>query len=220
MKRRCLGTCFVSASLLLCAGCSELLSKPAVQPSYYALDSLPTTASTAAAGVLSVRSPAPTLIIDPPSAAPGYDSTHMIYTRGSHSRAYFSHNEWVDRPARMFAPLLVAAIERGGAFRAVVPPASVAVGDFRLDTQIVRLEQDFSHQPSQVHLTLRAYLLDEATHRVIAWREFNQTVPAVSDDPYGGVVAANRAAQRVLEGVVGFCAEAIGSWQPPAPQAP
>jgi hypothetical protein len=93
----------------------------------------------------------------------------------------------------MLAPLIVAAIENGGAFRAVVLTPSVAAGDRRLDTEIMRLEQNFVDQPSRVRFMLRAYVVDDATRRVIAWREFDETVAATSEDPHGGVIAANRA---------------------------
>jgi len=59
-----------------------------------------------------------------------------------------------------------------------------------------------------VRFTLRAYLLDSTTRRVVAWREFDETVVSDSDDPYGGVVAANRAVQAVMHGLADFCAEA------------
>jgi cholesterol transport system auxiliary component len=55
---------------------------------------------------------------------------------------------------------------------------------------------------------LRAYVMDNATRRVLAWREFDETVPAASEDPYGGVIAANRVAQLVLARLAAFCAEA------------
>jgi cholesterol transport system auxiliary component len=59
-----------------------------------------------------------------------------------------------------------------------------------------------------VRFTLRAYIVDNTTRRVLAWREFDETVPAASEDPYGGVVAANSAVQTVLENLSAFCAEA------------
>jgi cholesterol transport system auxiliary component len=68
----------------------------------------------------------------------------------------------------------------------------------------VRLQQDFASQPSRVHFTLRAHLVDSATRRVLAWRVFDESVAAATDDPYGGVVAANRAVQTVLEQLAGF----------------
>ena len=99
----------------------------------------------------------------------------------------------------MLGPLMVASIEQTGAFRAVVMTPGSAGGELRLDTEIVRLQQDFQTPPSRVHFTLRAYLVEEKTRKVVAWRTFEAQVPASSDDPRAGVVAANRAVQTVLE---------------------
>jgi cholesterol transport system auxiliary component len=222
MNRRCIARLSWSGAaglaLTLNAGCGALFPKAAVHPSFYTLDSTPAAPHAATGNVSRVLRAAPTLVINLPSAASGFDSTHIIYARGSHTHEYFSHSEWVDTPARMLAPLMVAAIENGGAFRAVVLAPSVAAGDLRLDTEIMRLEQDFIDQPSGVRFTLRTYVVDDATRRVIAWREFDETVAAASEDPYGGVVAANRAVQIVLEKLASFCAEAAESWQPPIPK--
>ena len=59
-----------------------------------------------------------------------------------------------------------------------------------------------------MHFTLRAYLLNDKTRRVLAWREFDVTEAAASENPYGGVLAANRAAQTLLDQLAQFCAEA------------
>jgi cholesterol transport system auxiliary component len=155
----------------------------------------------------------PTLIVNPPHAAAGFDSPHIMYVREAHKLEYFAHNEWVDPPARMLAPLLVAAIDNTGAFRAVVLAPSVAAGDLRLDTEIIRLQQEFGTQPSRVRFTLRAYLVEDKSRRVLAWREFEAAVPAASENPYGGVVAANGAVQSVLDDLAAFCAGAVRAWK-------
>ncbi len=190
------------ASLMALGACGTLRPVATPPPAFYALDgprgSAPAEAPAAA----------PTLIVNPPHAAAGFDSQRIIYLREAHKLEYFAHSEWVDPPARMLAPLLVAAIDSTGAFRAVVPTPSAAAGDLRLDTEVVRLQHEFLTQPSRVRFTLRAHLVDDKTRRVLAWREFDTAVPAASEDPYGGVMAANRAVQNVLENLAAFCAEA------------
>ena len=47
---------------------------------------------------------------------------------------------------------------------------------------------------------------DTTTRRVIAWREFDETAPAATDDPVGGAAAAQQATQRVLAALSAFCA--------------
>lgn len=196
--------------LALTAGCSMLNPKATPEPTFYSLDSVPGTAPVTA------PTAALTLIINPPQAAAGFDSTRIIYLREPHKLEYYAHNEWVDTPAWMLEPLILAAIENNGVFHAVVVTPSAATGDLRLDTEIIRLQHDFGAEPSHVRFTLRAYIVDNTTRRVLAWQEFDATVAAASEDPYGGVIAANRAVQTVLEQLARFCTTAAGNWKSPA----
>jgi cholesterol transport system auxiliary component len=200
----------------LTGGCGAFGPTTTPQPSFYSLDSVRIQTLAPVRAQSTASQTAPTLIVNPPHAATGFDSQRIIYVRKAHKLEYFAHNEWVDTPARMIAPLIVAAVENSGAFRAVVLTPSAAAGDLRLDAEIVRLQHDFASEPSRVRFTLRAYIVDNTTRRVLAAREFDETVAAASEDPYGGVVAANRAVQTVLERVADFCKEAAGGWQPPA----
>ncbi len=207
--------------LTLAAGCAGLLPKPAAQPSFYSLDGARTGQATAMrTQAQTLPGNAPTLIVNPTHAAAGFDSQRIIYVQDAHKLDYFARSEWIDTPARMLSPLIVAAIENSGAFRAVVQTPSPAAGDIRLDTGILRLQHNFDASPSRVRFILRAYLVDNATRRVLASREFDETIAAASEDPYGGVVAANRAVQSVLEQLARFCAETAAAWQPPAAGQP
>jgi len=201
--------------MLVGGGCGVLSPTNTPQPSFYSLDSAKVEARDSIN--LPRRTPttgiaAPTLIVNPPHAASGFDSQRIIYTRQAHNLEYFAHSEWVDTPARMIAPLIVAALENSGSFRAVVLTPSAAAGDFRLDTEITRLQHDFSGPASNVRFTLRAYLVDNKTRQVLAWREFDETVAVASESPYGGVVAANRAVQTVLDKLSSFCTDVAGNW--------
>ncbi|HEY8905814.1 MAG TPA: ABC-type transport auxiliary lipoprotein family protein [Rhodoferax sp.] len=191
-------------AMLTLTACSAL-RPPAPQPTaFYSLDrqssqSVPPTQGMAAQSLL-------TLIVNPPQAVSGFDSQRIMYVREDHKLEYFAHSEWVDPPARMLGPLLVAAIDKVGAFGTVVlTPASVS-GELRLDTQILRLQQNFQTSPSRVQFTLRAYLTDEKTRVVLAWREFSAEATASSDNAQGGVNAANRVVQDVLALLAQFLA--------------
>jgi cholesterol transport system auxiliary component len=77
-----------------------------------------------------------------------------------------------------------------------------------LETELIRLWHDFATRPSRVQLTLRARLIDLRGKRVLAVKQFDDTETVASDDAYGGVAAANRATQRVLEQLADFCVNA------------
>ena len=198
-------------ALALLCGCGALNPAASPPPTTYTLTGgAPNPAPQANAKPPSAAS-GPTLIVSAPHAAPGFDSPHMMYVRQVDKLEYFAHNQWADTPARMLGPLIVTAVERSGAFRAVVQTPSPAGGELRLDTEVRRLQHEFMDKPSRVRFTLRAYLVDNATRRVIATREFEATVPAASENPQGGATAANSAVQTVLENLAAFCAETARS---------
>jgi len=203
--------CRLGATALLCAltgGCSTLRPNAPLPPLSYSLDSVQTAPpATTRSAAISPKA-APTLIVSSPHAASGFDSQRIIYVREAHRLEYYARSEWVDTPARMLAPLIVAALENSRSFRAVVLTPSAATGDLRLDTEIIRLQHELGSQPSRERLTLRAYLVDNTTRRVLASREFDESVAVASEDPYGAVMAANRVVQTVLEQLAGFCSEA------------
>ena len=202
-----------SLAVTLGCGCAALNPTTAPHPNYHSLDNAAAEAESPARA--STSGAAPTLVVSPPYAAAGFDSQRILYVRRAYTLEYYAHNEWVDTPARMLAPLIVAAAARSGAFGAVVPTPSIASGDLRLDTEVRRLQHEFLGSPSRVRFTLRATILDIATRRVIATREFEAVAAAPSEDPYGGVVAANLAVRNVLASLADFCASAAQNWRPP-----
>lgn len=189
---------FIAVALL--AACAAVQPPEADHASTYVLEAMP------AAGA-----PRPkrdlVLELSVPRARPGFDTPLMAYTQRTNALEYFAKNRWADTPARMLAPLLVQALDHSGGFRAVVQEPSLAAAELRLDTELVRLQQDFSARPSRVRFTVRAQLIDVGARRVLASAEFDETEVAPSDDPYGGVIAANRALGRLLERLAEFCAE-------------
>jgi cholesterol transport system auxiliary component len=110
---------------------------------------------------------------------------------------------------------MVRALQDTQAFRAVLLAPTSGGGALRLETELVRLQQDFNAQPSAVRLTLRAVLIDTATRRVIATQVFDATAAASRDDPVAGVAAAQQVTQRVL----GELATACAAWVRAAPVA-
>jgi cholesterol transport system auxiliary component len=201
MKRMRAG--ILAVGLALTAGCGGLQPVKNDAPNSYVLQ--------AQFQSVAAAHGAPVLLVARPRAHPGFESPRMAYVRKPFELEYFSRNRWVDSPEKMLTPLLVQAFEASGAFGAVSQSAGVVTAQLRLDSEIVRLQQEFTAAPSRVRFTLRAQLIDVAGRRILATREFDVTENAASDDPSGGVVAANQAVQRALsEAAVFFAAQARG----------
>ena len=222
------------AALVLAAGltgCGSLLPATPAPPELYALDGgtgllrgappAPTPLLSPAASTGATRS-GTTLVVDTPRAAPGYDSSKLIYVREPHRLEAYAYSQWVDPPAKMLQPLIASAIERSGIFRAVVSSPSSASGDWRLGVELLRLQHEFTSKPSRAHLTLRVHLVNATSRAVVASRDIDVDATAASEDPYGGIVAANRAVAQALDQLTAFVASALppdGGLTAPAPLA-
>lgn len=184
------------ASAMLLAGCTGLQAPQVENPQLYVLDArVPVKAAQTKRDLV--------LAVSMPRARPGFDTPRMAYIRQPHQLDYFVTHRWADMPSHMLGPLLAQALEPG--FRAIVQSPGLVPANIRLDTELVRLQQDFETKPSRIQLTLRAQLIDVAGKRVIAVKLFDETENAASDDAYGGVIAANRVLQRVLVQLADFC---------------
>jgi cholesterol transport system auxiliary component len=146
------------------------------------------------------------LTVSPPRAAPGYDTTRMAFVRQPHLLEYFAKNRWAETPAKMLSPLLVRALELRTGFKAITSADGMVKGDVRLDTEITLLQQEFTTSPSRLHMKLRVQLIEQASYRVLATQVFDVVEAAPTDDPYGGVIAANRMLPMLLGQIANFAA--------------
>jgi len=191
------------AIALLLGGCSALPPPKVTDTHFYTLDANPAPHSANNSGQQKNHQ---VLAISMPGARPGYDTPQIAYQRRTLELEYFATQRWADTPAKMLRPLLAQTL--APIFKAVVPTPGSIPADLGLDTELVRLQQDFSVQPSRIQLSLRVQLIDLKDKHVISEKQFDETETAPSDDAYGGVVAANRALQRILEQLAEFCRNA------------
>ncbi len=192
---------------MLLAGCTGLHAPQVESPNIYLLDAQTPVRTAQIKRDL-------VLAVSTPRAWPGYDTAQMAcHFRQPHELDYFAANRWADTPARMLEPLLMQALEQTRSFRAVVRSPGLVPANIRLDTELVRLQQDFGTRPSKVRITLRAQLIDVTDKRVLAVKVFDETDNAVSDNAYGGVLTANRLLQRVLDQLSDFCISESASQQ-------
>jgi cholesterol transport system auxiliary component len=139
------------------------------------------------------------LLITAPTAAPGYQSANMIYTQRPFELRSFVQNRWAAPPAEMLAPLLIQNLQSSGCFSAAVAPPFLGKANLILDTKLLLLQQEFSGDKSQVRLALQFILTNYITGQVVKSQRIEVKVPATENNPYAGVIAANKAASNALE---------------------
>ncbi len=146
----------------------------------------------------------PVLLVSQPQAEPGFETPRMVYVKRAYELEYYAVNQWADTPVHMFTTLLVQALNQSGTWRAVVPLPTSVHGDYRLDTYGFLIQQEFVQQPSRVRVMVQTQLVDLKASMILGTRAFEVVENATSDNPYGGVQAANRAVAGLLD--------QLGSW--------
>jgi len=187
------------AAMWLTSSCSVLPKPEPVTIDQYVLEYTPGHLASESSNDL------PVLIVTAPRAHGGYDTHRIAYMKQEFGLRYYTRSRWADTPARMLAPLTADAMQSTGQFQAMyATPGSIAAG-YRLDTELIRFHQDFTVQPSVMHITMRAQLVDIKESLVAGTQQFDILEPAATDDSYGGVVAANKAVSRLLDELAQFC---------------
>lgn len=149
-----------------------------------------------------------TLLVSNPTAAPGYQTSAMIYMATPFELKSFADNRWVAPPAQMLLPMFVRALRNTSYFYAVVAPPFVGITNLRLDTQLIKLQQEFLLPTSQLRLIVQASLVSNVTNRIVASRQFEVVIPTSENNPYGGVLAANKAAATLSRKIAQFAVNA------------
>lgn len=197
-----LSVCRRIAGLLVLAGfggCSVLPKPEPVAMDQYVLEYTPNQIASESVDAV------PVLIVTAPRAHGGYDTPRIAYLKQAFSLRYYTRSRWADTPARMLAPLTADAMQTTGRFQALYAVPGAIAADYRLDTELIRFHQDFTRQPSVMHITMRAQLVDLRESRVVGTQQFDIVEPAATEDSYGGVVAANKAVTRLLDEMALFC---------------
>jgi len=149
------------------------------------------------------------LFVSPPEALRGYDSIKMHYSTQAFEVKSFAHHAWLGSPAQMIHPLLTQSIQQSGYFKAVTSGIYSDKTDYRLDSQLLMLQQNFITQPSILFMVIKVVLNDTKNNTVLASKILQYKIPCPSDTPYGGVLAANKAVRQFTQDTVKFIAENI-----------
>ncbi len=144
------------------------------------------------------------LLISQPEAMVGYQTEQMMYIQKPYQLSAFSENAWVGPPANMLFPLLVQSFQASHAFKAIASGPFADKVDYRLDTQILSMEQNFLQKPSVYVMTIKAVVTKVSNNQVLSSRVFTIRKPCKQDTPYGGVIAANEASTLLTHQIRSF----------------
>ncbi|MGM9451912.1 ABC-type transport auxiliary lipoprotein family protein [Legionella bozemanae] len=147
-----------------------------------------------------------TLLVTTPDAAAGYQTEQMLYVKKPYALEPFVKNAWVNPPADMLYPLILQSLQRTNLFEAVTSNAYTLGATYRLDTQLLSLQQNFLKKPSVLEFSAKVVLTHVSDNNVLASKIINLRISCPSDTPYGGVIAANKATQQFTAALTHFVA--------------
>lgn len=133
------------------------------------------------------------ILISQPDAIAGYQTEQMLYTDKPYQLSPFAHSSWISAPSNMLTPVIVQSLQHSNYFYAVAAGPNADKTDYRLDTQLIALQQNFLIKPSRLELSVQVVLTHISDNRVVASHTFNKSIPCSMETPYGGVIAANKA---------------------------
>lgn len=149
------------------------------------------------------------LLLTQPEAVTGYQTERMLYLKKPYELSSFAHNAWVGTPANMLFPVMISSLRSSGFFYAVSSTPYADKADYRLDTRLLVLHQNFLQHPSTIDLSVNVVLTHIASRRVIASKIITKRPVCAEDTPFGGVLAANQAVCAFTDELRDFVIKAI-----------
>ena len=196
------------AALTILAACGSLFAPSPPSPHFYTLDApSPIAAPPLGTVSASVVVSAPVMIVAQPGAEAGFDTDRIVYLLEEHRLQPYADNQWIDTPSKMLAPLISGALSRTGVFGAVLQAPSRVIGQWEIQSDIVRLQQEVAAE--RFRFTLHVTLIDQRTRTVIVAREFDASAPISGTGPAAAVAAANVVVADVLGRVAEVCASEV-----------
>ncbi|MDN5865332.1 MAG: ABC-type transport auxiliary lipoprotein family protein [Gammaproteobacteria bacterium] len=149
--------------------------------------------------------------VDPPWA-----TSDMLYSRTEHQISSFAYHRWSASPATLLGNALTEALQGSGLYRGVLGPTDPGSSDLILAVSLDKgpiqvfppKGANAKGEPASSHevMTLSAALIDAVSGKLLANHSFRDT-QAAAPNPYGGVVAANAIAGRLIGRIMDWLAQ-------------
>jgi cholesterol transport system auxiliary component len=142
------------------------------------------------------------LAVDRPTILTAIDSARIARLSGVEVE-YYAGAAWVDRPAPMIEPLLIASFRNSGAIEVVVDRRSEVRPDFLLQTNLAAFQAEPNESgPPVARVVISATLVNMPQREVVGTTELGRTIAAQAGDPAAVAAAIDEALGQVLKELV------------------
>jgi len=202
-------------ALLDVAGCSGLLHSTAQSPQLYVLQTPVVAAPTAASGA---QSPAPTLRIARPLAAPGLNTDRIALMRPGNRLDYYAGARWSAPLGEVVSDLQMSVFRADPAWSAVVDERSALNVDYVLQTSIIGFAAEYATESGvpQVLVQLQCLVSRRSDGALLGSFAVTQAQPAAQNRMSDVVAAFSMAAGKAVSAAAVQADQLLRSAKSPA----
>lgn len=130
-----------------------------------------------------------------------YDSDNMYYSLERYQLNHYSRNQWVAAPVIMMTKAIQEKLLQSCQYNNVVSADFMTASKYRLNSQLIALQQDIRKDKSTVNLAVLVQLVDNKSNHVVRSKTFIEKID-VDPNQHGYVVGVNQAVDKFLNNLL------------------
>lgn len=197
-KSNLLGLCSIALITVATMSCSVFLPVTIPEVQTYQI-ALPHSNSTEC----KPRIDAPDLLITRMKAEEPYDSDNMYYAKSRYQLNHYSRNQWVAAPNIMLTKVIQEKLLQSCEYGNVVNADFMTSSNYRLNTQLLELQQNINESPAVVTLAVLVQLVDNKANRVVKSKTFIEKTTTTAN-PAGYVDGTNIVVTKFLANLLAW----------------
>ena len=137
-----------------------------------------------------------------------FNTNRIIYVNAPYKLSYFPNKRWAALPSDMILQSMFCSFNSSGFFNALFKGYSYARPDYRLQIELIKLQQNYisTKGTAEVALIANLYSKDNA---IIGVRTFISKKLINKKSSYVGVAAINMAVHELTQEVLKWCIQRI-----------
>lgn len=126
-----------------------------------------------------------------------YDSDNMFYSLERYQVSRYSRNQWVASPTVMITKTIQEKLLQSCDYAHVVNADFLTNSDYRLNSQLIELQQNIRDGKSEIVFAILVQLVDNKTNQVVKGKTFLEKLN-VEPNQHGYVVGVNKVVDKFL----------------------
>ncbi len=126
-------------------------------------------------------------------------SQKMRYSYSSAEQGVYQNSQWSNNIGKLLEGTFIQALDGSKLFKAVLPYASTAQEDYRLESNIFAFSHQVRGEQSHALVSIQFTLVNTDTGKLVKTKRFSYKVATKSIDAKGYVEATNEAVDRLTK---------------------